>query len=151
MVPYNLIQMAKNNSKNPLWKVILTDFIGVLCLVLVPILGPLPGPGGIPLLLAGFGLLALNHDWADDAVSYIKKNSENMRKIIFPEKRWIQRLWDMFVFLMILAGSWINVYAESWLLSMLSIAPFTVAGTVFILNRNRITRLDRVLRNYGKR
>jgi len=37
---------------------------GVLCLILAPIIAPLPGPGGIPLFLAGTTLLLRNSGWA---------------------------------------------------------------------------------------
>lgn len=78
--------MARKQNGNSLAKVIATDAAGIACLMLVPFLGPLPGPGGIPLILAGFGLLAANHDWADDAIHYVKKNSENLLKTFFPNR-----------------------------------------------------------------
>jgi hypothetical protein len=37
---------------------------GVLCLLLTPIVAPIPGPGGIPLFLAGITLLLRNSKWA---------------------------------------------------------------------------------------
>lgn len=137
--------------KNPLWKVILTDIGGVLCLVLVPFLGPLPGPGGIPLLLAGFGLLAVNHDWADGAIEYVKKHSESLRHIIFPDITWVKWAWDIFAVFLLIAGTILNIHAEEWLLKGFSIAVMASSTTLFMLNRERIIWLDNALKRTGKR
>lgn len=143
--------MARKTNGNSLLKVILTDLAGVVCLILVPILGPLPGPGGIPLLLAGFGLFAVNHDWADDAIVYIQKHSQNARTVLFPDKLWIKRAWDAFA-ITLLVGGWItHAYSEFWLVQGLAIGAMAGSTTIFIMNRDRITWLEKALRKYGKR
>jgi len=38
--------------------------LGGLCMVLAPIIAPIPGPGGIPLFLAGLTLLLRYTRWA---------------------------------------------------------------------------------------
>jgi hypothetical protein len=138
-------------QKNSILKVILTDLLGVLCLMLVPFLGPLPGPGGIPLLLAGFGLLAVNHDWADGAVQYIKKHSESLRAVIFPNVTWVKWAWDIFAVLLLIAGTLLNLYATWWILKGLSYGIMAGSSTLFMLNRDRITWLDKQLRRTGKK
>jgi hypothetical protein len=141
----------KQRKKNPLWKVILTDILGVLLLLLVPILGTLPGPGGIPLLISGFGLLAINHDWADGAVDYVKTHSESLRNIIFPDNFWVMWAWDIFVVILLVGGTWLNFVAEGWFLKGLSYGIMASSTTLFMLNRNRITWLDNLLRRTGKK
>lgn len=141
----------KKARNNPLWKVVLTDAAGVGCLILVPFLGPLPGPGGIPLLLAGFGFLAVNHDWADSAVDYVKERSESLRNIIFPDNRMIQWAWDIFCVLLLIGGTLLNVYAEFWLFKGLSYGIMAGSTTVFMMNRHRIDWLDNQLRRTGKK
>jgi hypothetical protein len=143
--------MAEKNQKNPLWKIILTDLAGVGCLILVPILGPLPGPGGIPLLLAGFGFLAVNHDWADDVIHYIKKHSENLQSAVFPDKTWVKWAWDGVAFGMLVTGTSINIYANWWVISGLSYGIMAGATTVFMLNRGRLSWFDKLLRRSGKK
>ena len=137
--------------KNPLWKVFLTDMLGILCLILVPFLGPLPGPGGIPLLLAGFGFLAVNHDWADDAIHFVKKHSENLLGYFFPDKTLIKWAWDIFAVLVLLGGLALNLTAEWWLLKGLSYGVMAGASTIFMLNRGRLDWLDAQLRKFGKK
>jgi hypothetical protein len=142
--------MKKTNG-NPFWKVVLTDLAGIGCLILVPFLGPLPGPGGIPLLLAGFGLLAVNHDWADDAIHFVKKHSENLLGYFFPNKPLIKWAWDIFATLVLVIGLWLNLTAEWWLLQGLSYGIMAGASTVFMFNRGRLDWLDKQLRKFGKK
>jgi hypothetical protein len=143
--------MAKKNPNNPWWKVLITDILGVLLLALVPFLGPLPGPGGIPLLIAGFGLLAINHDWADGAVDYVKIHSESLRKVIFPDITWVKWSWDIFAALLLAGGTWLNIIAtDNWFWKGISIAVMASSTTLFMLNRDRISWLDKFLRRTGK-
>lgn len=141
--------MAKR--KNPLWKVIATDALGVICLMLVPFLGPLPGPGGIPLILAGFGFLAVNHDWADDAIHFVKRNSEDFLSYFFPNKTLIKWAWDIFAVTALLFGLWMNLTLEWWLLKGLSYPVMAGGSTLFMLNRKRLDWLDSQVKKFGKR
>ena len=143
--------MAKKNPEAHWLKVIATDSLGVLLLLLVPLLGPLPGPGGIPLILAGFSLLAINHDWADGAIAYIKKHSVSLRHIVFPNIRWVKWSWDIFSIVLLVSGTYINAVADQWLLKAISIGILASSTTVFILNRNRINVLDKFLRRTGNK
>ena len=143
--------MPRKNPHTPIWKVVLTDALGVLLLLLVPILGPLPGPGGIPLLISGFGLLAINHDWADGAVDYVKLHSESLRNVIFPDNFWVKWGWDIFAVFLLVSGTWLNFVAEVWFLKGLSYGIMASSTTLFMLNRDRITWLDKFLRRTGKK
>jgi hypothetical protein len=143
--------MSYKKHKNSLWKVIATDFAGIVFILLVPFLGPLPGPGGIPLLLAGFGLLAINHDWADDVIQYIKKHSVSLRAILFPAKAWVELIWDLSAFVLLTLGIWLNVTETSLLVTGLSITAMAVASTILMMNRDRIARLEKALQAYGKK
>lgn len=132
--------------KTPLWKIILTDVAGVICIALVPFLGPLPGPGGIPLLITGLGLLAVNHESARNVLHYVKKHSDSLRTIIFPDVTWIKWTWDAVVLMIMALGTWLNFTAEWWLLKAMSIGIMAAASTLFMMNRNRIGWLDNKLR-----
>lgn len=143
--------MARKQNNNSLIKVILTDAAGIGCLLLVPLLGPVPGPGGIPLIIAGFGFLAVNHDWADDAIVYVKKHSDNLRKIIFPDRTYIKWAWDVFSLSLFFLGLYFNLTSDWWILKATSIGIMATASTLFVMNRGRIDWLDKALRKTGKR
>jgi len=134
------------NKKNSKLKVILTDTAGVLCLMLVPFLGPIPGPGGIPLLLAGLGLLALNHDWADRWLGYAKTHSDSLRTIFFPNVTWVKWAWDIFSVSLLSFGLWLSFVGEGWFIRGLSVAIMASSTTIFVLNRGRIIWLDKKVR-----
>ena len=140
-----------SKRRNPLWKVVVYDMLGVGCLILVPFLGPLPGPGGIPLILAGFGFLAVNHDWADDAIHFVKKHSESLLSVFFPDKPLIKWSWDVFAISVFIVGLWLNLTAEWWLLKGLSYGIMAGSSTVFMLNRGRLDWLDSQVRKFGKK
>lgn len=143
--------MAKKNPETPWWKVLLTDILAVFLLMLVPFLGPLPGPGGIPLLIAGFGLLAINHDWADNAVLYIQKHSISLRHVVFPNVTWVKWAWDITALMLLLGGTALNIYAENWFFKGISIGIMASSTTLFMLNRDRLTWLDKFLKRTGKK
>ena len=151
-IPYTIvIIMAKKNPNTPWWKVLATDTLGVLLLLLVPFLGPLPGPGGIPLIIAGFGLLAVNHDWADNAIIYVKRHSESLRAVVFPNIMWVKWSWDLLSILLLSFGTYLNFTAEHWLIRGISIGIMASSTTIFMLNRGRIDWLDKQLRRTGKK
>jgi len=137
--------------KNPLYKVIITDMIGVLLLFLVPILGPLPGPGGIPLLLAGFGLLAVNHDWADDAILFVKKHSDDMVEVVFPDKTWAKWTWDIGLIALFIFGLWVSSLSDWWAIKYGSLLINALSTTLFMFNRGRLDWLNAQLRRFGKK
>lgn len=64
-------------------KFILIDAAGVLLIILAGLTGWLPGPGGIPLLIAGLALLSINHDWAERWLVTVKKHGINISDKLF--------------------------------------------------------------------
>lgn len=127
---------------NSLLKVIMTDLAGVGCLALVPLLGPIPGPGGIPLLLTGLGLLAVNHEFARSWLRYAKKHSKSLSDIVFPDVTFVKWAWDIVALLVLGFGLWLSFNSEWWLLEGLSIGIMASSSTIFMLNRDRITKLE---------
>lgn len=142
---------SKKDSKNSLHKIIATDAAGIGCLILVPILGPLPGPGGIPLLISGLSLLAVNHESARAALDYVKKHSDKLREIVFPDTTWAKWTWDAIVVLLIVSGTIIQMNADWWLFEIISLGLYAGSTTIFMMNRDRITWLDNKIRGARKK
>ncbi len=69
-------------------KIIVLDILGVSLMILAIAFGWLPGPGGIPLFLAGLALLAINHTWAQEKLDWLKDHSQELFDRI---KRWFKR------------------------------------------------------------
>lgn len=125
-------------------KRIAVDIAGYLCLILVPFVGWLPGPGGIPLLLLGLGLLSINNEWAKKMLHYVRQHSESLRDIFFPDKKLIQWAWDFFVVLLVVTAIIIDVTTSGIILRGLSIGLFALASTTFMFNRHRLRWLEKI-------
>jgi preprotein translocase subunit SecE len=123
----------------------LTDLAGISLIIAAPLLGWLPGPGGIPLLIAGLALLAINNKWAEDILLYIKNKGENFAKIIFPSNTKYQLLHDVIAVFLLTAAVWIFIYANGLIFKALGFSLLILAISEFIYNRDRISRIKQLI------
>ena len=117
--------------------------LGIGCLVLVPVIGPFPGPGGIPLTLAGLKLLSVNNPWAVKLMILIEKKGLSLGNLIFPENRRWQRAWDIFILAGLIGGGllfWWPGLEASWQQLAVSTVMSTL-GYAWLRNRRRWQRL----------
>jgi len=122
-------------------KRILTDAAGYGLIILGIAFGWLPGPGGIPLVLAGLGLLSINNAWARRLRDLLLRHGGTLVKILFPPVRWVQVAYDLGVILLLtLVAVLIWRHAALWQVS-LSIVLFFIAILIASLNRDRYNRL----------
>lgn len=125
-------------------KRILTDAAGYLLLLAAVATGWLPGPGGIPLALAGLGLLSINNEWARKIRQYLLDHGGKIVQIMFPPNRLVQWLYDAVVVLLLaLVAVLAWRHAALWQLS-LSVALFFIAVAIALLNRDRYNRLKNI-------
>lgn len=118
-------------------KRIATDFAGYLLLLLGAALGWLPGPGGIPLVLAGLGLLSINNEWAARLRHYIVKNSEQLIKIAFPDHKIIQLVYDVVATVLLMVGiAYLIRHVALWQIS-LGVTLLFIALALGLINRER--------------
>jgi hypothetical protein len=119
-------------------KRIAIDTVGYLLIVAAALTGWLPGPGGIPLLIAGLGLLSINNEWARRLRDYLLKHSGKLVKIIFPPIPIVQWLYDIIVLLL-----WVTVFilveqhAAVWQVT-LAVSLFFLSLAIALLNRDRM-------------
>jgi len=124
-------------------KRIAIDAAGYLLIIAAALTGWLPGPGGIPLFIAGLGLLSINNEWARRLRDYLLKHGGKFITIIFPPNRIVQWLYDTAVVLL-----WVLVavlawhHAAVWQIS-LAVVLFFIGLAIALLNRDRLTRLRR--------
>lgn len=67
-----------DRTSRPFYKRIAIDIGGFGLILLGLLTGWLPGPGGIPLILAGLALLALNYVWAENLLNNVKKRLKDL-------------------------------------------------------------------------
>lgn len=122
-------------------KRIATDVAGYLLVIAAGLTGWLPGPGGLPLLIAGLGLLSINNEWARKLRDYILDNGGKFIKKLFPDNAWAQWAYDFIVVLLLALVSILAYrHAAIWQIS-LAVALFFLAVTIALLNRDRLQRL----------
>jgi hypothetical protein len=116
-------------------KRVIYDIVGVVLILISPIVGSVPGPGGIALFLAGLGLLAVHNDWAKSLLHKAKTNSEHLLDIIFSDNPKIKLVHDF-----IGAG----LFIAAIIVFMLTPAPFSytipimlISASIFWLFYNR--------------
>lgn len=124
-------------------KRIATDAGGYLLILLGIATGPIPGPGGIPLILAGLGLLSIHNVWARNLRDYLLEHGGRFVQVLFPPRRSIQILYDIVVgLLLVLVAVLAYRHAALWQIS-LAAALFFLAVLIALLNRDRAARLKR--------
>lgn len=130
------MDFLKRNTKR-----IATDAAGYLLIIAAIATGWLPGPGGIPLAIAGLGLLSINNEWARRLREYLLKNGGKVVAFLFPPNRLVQWLYDFFVVvLFVLSAILAYRHAALWQVS-LSIGAFFFACFIAVMNRNRLQSL----------
>lgn len=121
-------------------KRISTDAAGYGLILLGIASGWLPGPGGIPLVLAGLSLLSIHNEWAQRLKDYIIKDGGAFLRKLFPSSKLAQTAYDILALSMIALALWLAVrHAALWQIS-LAAGLVCVAILISAFNRERYAR-----------
>ena len=124
-------------------KRILTDLAGY-CLVLLGVaFGWVPGPGGIPLIIAGLGLLSINNEWAARLRLYLLKHGGKVVRSLFPAHPYVQWLYDLICIALIALVALLAWQRSPFWKISLAVALFFVALFIAAMNRDRYVRIKR--------
>ena len=123
-------------------KIILFDTLAGICFIGVILFGWLPGPGGIPLLLAGLGLLAVNHDWAERWLETVKIKGKSFKTILFPKILWVRHLYDVLSISLFILAIYLYVTVGNKYAAGACIALACFSFFVFLVNRDRLDKLS---------
>lgn len=119
------------------------DAAGYGLIVLGILLGWLPGPGGIPLILGGLGLLSIHNHWARKLLQYAKENGLKFMKYIFPENPWIKAAHDLLALTLVVSVVFILQSKITYTTIAISIGLGALATVDFFYNRHRWKRLKK--------
>jgi len=128
-------------------RIILFDGLAALCFIGVILFGWLPGPGGIPLFLAGLALLAANHTWAERWLETAKVKGKSFKSILFPNKPWVCNLYDVGAIVLFLYATYLLFTTNNRLLATVSVGIVCFSVFVFLINRNRLDKLSSYIRS----
>ncbi|HUP26243.1 MAG TPA: PGPGW domain-containing protein [Candidatus Limnocylindrales bacterium] len=124
-------------------KKIATDVLGAALIVLAVLLGWLPGPGGLPLLIAGLGLLSLNHEWARRWLKKVEKQGLLLSSKIFRRGRVWQIALDLVGIAIIAIACLLTAKATHNYFYTIALALFCMGLVLLLGNRSRFARLKR--------
>lgn len=131
-----MMDYFKRNGKR-----IATDAAGYLLIIASALTGWLPGPGGIPLLIAGLGLLSINNKWAKDLREYVLTHGGKIMQVIFPKHPVAQWAYDIVAIALYAVAAYLGwKHAAIWQIS-LAASAFFLATFVALMNRDRLARL----------
>lgn len=116
--------------------------VGMVLILVSPLVGSVPGPGGIIVFLAGIAVLGSEFDWAESLQEVImEKVPQKVKRHWRPTLRW-QRVFDTTSLLLLTAA--VVCYARGIYLPVLSFTTAAIAIAVF--NRNRLQRFKAFLK-----
>ena len=138
----------KRNKKRNLWQRLAIDIGGFGLLILAVLIAPIPGPGGIPIFIAGLGVLSLNYDWAKHLlVDFEKKRSSLVEKYLVNHKI-ITTSIDIFGSAIIISAPFVFFNTDNPVLRAVMIMLFCLAIVLILSNKRRI---DRFMVSYRKK
>lgn len=135
----------------PLPKKIGIDILGGLLILGSILFGWLPGPGGIPLFLAGLSLLATNHDWAHRLLESIKANGNRIGDFVFRDHKLLSLTYDAISTIFIVVAGIVLGQASGNIIRGLFMAVLFLGIALFLGNRKRLQRLNRQVKKIIRR
>lgn len=119
-----------------------TFALGLVFICAAPLVGWIPGPGGIALFLAGIAVLASEFDWAENLKAFflhtVPKEIKNRWQ---PTPKW-ETTFDA-TSVVLLLGAGVAGYYQ-WYAPVLSLGIGGIC--LFLFNRERLTRLKKRLK-----
>ncbi len=129
--------MAKQRNHG-LVKRIAIDIAGFTMIIASPFLGWLPGPGGVPLFLAGLGVLSLNYEWPERILkSFDRTRKELTAKYLVNNPR-VSLSVDLVSGLLITTGVYLIITSASTPPRLIGVGLFTAGIVLLFSNRNRL-------------
>jgi hypothetical protein len=122
-------------------KRILTDAAGYLLILAGIATGWLPGPGGIPLIVGGLGLLSINNLWAKRLRIWVVENGGKAAEMLFPKHPVAEWGYDVLVVLLFVLTIVLEVRHASVVEMGLGVTAFFLALFIALTNRDRLKRL----------
>lgn len=128
------------NFSNKL-KTILIDIAGILLIILAGLTGWLPGPGGIPLLIAGLSLLSINHDWAHRWLMLVKEHGLKISDKLFNGSKKMTIAIDIVGILFLASAVIVMALVTQSVLKTAAIWLIIVSFVLLLGNKNRYKKI----------
>lgn len=127
-------------------KLIVFDILAVLCFIGVILFGWLPGPGGLPLFLAGLALLAVNHDWAERWLETAKHKGKTYKATLFPATPWVRHTYDFISVSLFVAATYLFFTNDNRFIRSATLLVASFSFFIFLINRERLDKLSSIVK-----
>lgn len=142
--------MSQQKKQRPFYQRIAIDIAGFGLMIISPFLGWLPGPGGIPLFLAGLGLVSLNHEWAENLLKdFDKKRVEYTDKYLMASPR-VSMTIDIVCIGLLILGAYIALTSDTLIVRAPGLGLISVTLIILVSNQKRWERFKKWLKNRRK-
>lgn len=125
------------------WRLIVriaTDTLGALLILGAIFFGWLPGVGGIPLFLAGLGLLAINNHWARRLLEFTRERGAKIYNTMFTDHPHLMWLYDILSIGIAATCVSLLIFHDSYLIRAIAFFFLTIAILIFFANRGRLQK-----------
>lgn len=140
--------MPKPSKDRPLYQRIAIDVAGFSLMIIAPFLGWLPGPGGIPLFLAGLGLVSLNHEWAANLLKdFERRRDEFTDKYLMSSPR-VSLTVDIVCLLAIVGGACLAITQDQLVYRGLGLFMLSISLIIILSNQKRFERIARQIKSW---
>ena len=103
--------------------------------------GWLPGPGGIPLFVAGLSLLSIHNKWAKDLREYVLRHGGKLVQLVFPKHPIAQWGYDVVAVALFVVAIYLGwKHVAVWQVA-LAATLFFAAVFISLMNRERLASL----------
>ena len=126
------------------------DCAGYSLILLAILVGWLPGPGGIPLTMAGLAILSLNNSWAKKIRLYLLQEGDKLLDKLFADDAQICRLWDRVNLVILLITAVVLVWQPTIIGLSVASALSAINLVIFGRNRQRFSRAVKFLKQGRK-
>jgi uncharacterized protein (TIGR02611 family) len=104
-------RIRANPRKHLIYRIVI-GVVGGLLIIAAPLTGWLPGPGGIPLFIAGLAVLASEFEWAQRLLLKVKDRVKDLTAWTSRQPGWLKALGTLALFVCVLVVIWLYL---AWL------------------------------------
>lgn len=139
--------MVTEKKRRPLYQRVLIDAAGFSLMFISPFLGWLPGPGGIPLFLAGLGLVSLNHEWAERLLkNFDAKRRKFTNKYLVSSPK-VSAFVDIIIIAAFSAGVYLALFTNQNLTKIGGLFLASISVIIFFSNQKRFEKIIKKIRD----
>lgn len=119
-------------------------------MIFAPLIGWLPGPGGIPLFLIGLGLVATNHEWAERLLKDFDAKRTAFTDKYLMANPLVSRTIDIVMVITLIGGFYLAFTQDTLVTRGAGLACTSIGLLILLSNQKRFERIVESFKNRQK-